>query len=59
MKIGIDVHGHPDAMGFDLAPDITEACLSDQQVGLTLDRLMRQGFAREWEAQRQLIRTTS
>jgi len=42
-----------------LAPDITETCLSGQPVGLTLERLMRQGFPREWEAQQQLIRTTS
>ena len=39
-----------------LAPDITEACLSGVG-GLTLERLMRQGVPREWEAQRELMRS--
>ena len=35
-----------------LAPDITEACLSGQAAGLTLERLMRQGVPRKWGEQR-------
>ena len=41
-----------------LAPEITAACLlSGQPIGLTLERLMRQGVAREWEAQRRWMRS--
>lgn len=38
-----------------LAPEITEACMTSQSVGLTLERLMRQGVPREWETQRELM----
>ena len=40
-----------------LAPDITAACWSGQPAGLTLERLMRQGVPREWEAQRRWMRS--
>ena len=41
-----------------LAPDIIETCLSGKPCEWTLEPLIRQAISRDWEVQRQLIRST-
>jgi hypothetical protein len=36
-----------------LAPDVAEACLAAKLPGIALDRILRDGIPKEWDAQRQ------